>query len=244
MAKHKDAAARIEKTLVEELLRGQHAEGSKLPTVRELAERFGVNASTVQRALARLETTGLVVARQGSGIRVEDPYKVGEVSLAPQLLEVQVDNPPQAARFLGEILLVRRGIVVQLVLKHRDEIIARGAELATVAAGSTIAGDPYARLEADMAFARKLLEVAGDNRAAIWLLNTVHRVLEHVPHLAGAYYGAPEEFQKLNFEMLHTIVTTTDPAQLGHETTRILTEMDAGIVRRFEQALIDAQARA
>jgi DNA-binding GntR family transcriptional regulator len=41
--------------------------GERLPSVRDLAERFAVSATTVTRALAVLRDEGLLVSRQGYG---------------------------------------------------------------------------------------------------------------------------------------------------------------------------------
>ncbi len=46
---------------------GQWLPGSKLPGVRELAAQAGVNPNTMQRALAELESGGLVKAQRTSG---------------------------------------------------------------------------------------------------------------------------------------------------------------------------------
>jgi DNA-binding GntR family transcriptional regulator len=43
------------------------ASGTRLPSVRELASRFGVSSTSVTRALATLKAEGLVVSRQGLG---------------------------------------------------------------------------------------------------------------------------------------------------------------------------------
>lgn len=46
---------------------GELLPGAKLPAERELARRLGINRSTVQRALAELESSGLLARRVGSG---------------------------------------------------------------------------------------------------------------------------------------------------------------------------------
>jgi GntR family transcriptional repressor for pyruvate dehydrogenase complex len=50
---------------------GEFAQGTKLPTEIELAERFAVSRTVVREALARLRDDGIVVSRQGAGTFVE-----------------------------------------------------------------------------------------------------------------------------------------------------------------------------
>lgn len=45
----------------------QYKSGDKIPSVRELAAEAGVNPNTMQKALAELERSGLVMAQRTSG---------------------------------------------------------------------------------------------------------------------------------------------------------------------------------
>jgi GntR family transcriptional repressor for pyruvate dehydrogenase complex len=60
----------LEARLSAEILDGTLPTGSRLPPERELADRHGVNRTTLRGALARLERSGLIETRQGSGSRV------------------------------------------------------------------------------------------------------------------------------------------------------------------------------
>src|SRR5689334_16003765 len=73
-------AAGIERQLALEILRGQRAPGSQLPPVRVLAQTHGVTAPTIQRVVDRLEAGGLVSARRGSGVTVNDPERTTDLS--------------------------------------------------------------------------------------------------------------------------------------------------------------------
>lgn len=57
--------------LIEELERriinGTYLPGGKLPPVRELAADAGVNPNTMQRALAQMESSGLIYTQRTSG---------------------------------------------------------------------------------------------------------------------------------------------------------------------------------
>jgi DNA-binding transcriptional regulator YhcF (GntR family) len=52
---------------------GRIAPGDRLPSVRELAERAGVNVNTVRSVYGRLESDGFLVARHGLGTFAADP---------------------------------------------------------------------------------------------------------------------------------------------------------------------------
>jgi GntR family transcriptional regulator len=58
---------RVQKALAEEIGRGSIPPGSRLPPERALAEHFGVSRVTLRRALAELETTGVVSRLAGQG---------------------------------------------------------------------------------------------------------------------------------------------------------------------------------
>lgn len=56
------------------IVTGVYAPGSRLSSVRDLAEEAGVNPNTMQRALSALEESGLVHAQRTSGRFItEDP---------------------------------------------------------------------------------------------------------------------------------------------------------------------------
>jgi DNA-binding LacI/PurR family transcriptional regulator len=58
---------RIYQKLRETLANGTYIEGNKLPSENELVESFGASRPTVRRALAQLESEGLIQRRMGSG---------------------------------------------------------------------------------------------------------------------------------------------------------------------------------
>jgi DNA-binding transcriptional regulator YhcF (GntR family) len=62
---------------------GQASAGERLPSVRELADRCGVNVNTVRSVYRRLEDEGLVASRQGAGTYVTD-----DAPVSPELREL------------------------------------------------------------------------------------------------------------------------------------------------------------
>lgn len=49
------------------IVSGELAAGAKVASVRELAEEFGVNPNTMQRALAELEREGILISERTTG---------------------------------------------------------------------------------------------------------------------------------------------------------------------------------
>ena len=58
------------------IVTGVYQPGSKFPTVRELAAEAGVNPNTMQRALAQLESIGLVNTNRTAGRTVTEDVEV------------------------------------------------------------------------------------------------------------------------------------------------------------------------
>ena len=62
----------IHATLRNEISAGQYRTGDRLPTEKDLSERFGVNRHTVRRALAEMTAEGTIYVRRGSGAYVAE----------------------------------------------------------------------------------------------------------------------------------------------------------------------------
>lgn len=54
------------------IVEGRYKPGDKLPTVKELAEEFGVNINTAVKGMHDLKTLGILEAKQGRGYTVRD----------------------------------------------------------------------------------------------------------------------------------------------------------------------------
>ncbi len=58
--------------ITEKIVIGEYPINSKLPSVRQLAKEAGVNPNTMQKALSKLEDTGLVASNRTTGRYVCD----------------------------------------------------------------------------------------------------------------------------------------------------------------------------
>lgn len=232
------AAKRVERALASAVLRGEYPAGSRLPTMRELAARFGVNLGTVQRAAASLERTGLVSARQGSGIRVNDLHTSADLSLVPAWIEALADQPERATALLGEFLEVRRVLAAHLLVKHRRAFADHRALLdAAVArlAGAARAGTAEFR-EADLAVARGLVEHTGHTVIAL-VLNAAGELLDELPALGEAMYAEPRRNVRTTRVVLAALVSRRSDAHVRAEVEDALAALDAATVARFSEYL-------
>src|SRR3546814_17048241 len=94
--------------LREAILSGEYKIGDKLPSSAQLTVEYGVSRTVVREAVAALQADGLVEPRQGSGIFVVEPSKVGnqpfpdlaykKISTVLELLELRDAVELEAAR--------------------------------------------------------------------------------------------------------------------------------------------------
>lgn len=84
-------ADRIFRDLRDQILRGELVRGVRLPSEKDLAERYGVSGPTVREAIRGLTITGLVDVRHGSGAYVSadgDALVAMSLGAAMQLKDV------------------------------------------------------------------------------------------------------------------------------------------------------------
>ncbi len=119
--------------LQEKLDSGDWQSGARLPTERELAQRYGVGRNTVRRVLGNLESRGLIVRHVGRGTFVADNLTAD----ARTGVDVSVVNPEEMmeARLLIEPLLARL-VVARASIAELDAIrtlVMRGGEARSMA---------------------------------------------------------------------------------------------------------------
>ncbi len=231
------SAEQIARLLTVRILRGEFAPGSRLPPVRSLAKTFAVNQATIQRAVARIEATGLVNAHRGSGLNVNDPTLVGGLSLVPAWLEAFSDDPRRAGQVLGDFLQVRRVLAARLLGLHREQIQSKVKDLLVLVGSFTPTGrDIHAVQRMDFAFARALMKETGST-AAHMVLNTAEHILHTVPHVAEAMYAQPAR----TMGAMRALVVGFAEADSDEAATRLvedaLAEADGRTVRSYRARL-------
>ncbi len=94
---------RVHESLRRDILEGDLAIGSPLPSERVLAEQFGVNRHAIREALKRLEQAGLIQITHGGPTRVLDWRDTGGLQVLLDLLGETFDPPPEIARSVIEM---------------------------------------------------------------------------------------------------------------------------------------------
>lgn len=91
--------------LRDDILRGRYRSGERLPSERDLAERFGVHRSAIREALKRLEQLGLADIRPG-GARAA-PVDEASLDVVEHLLGL--DDPPDP-QIVDQVLETMSGL--------------------------------------------------------------------------------------------------------------------------------------
>jgi GntR family transcriptional repressor for pyruvate dehydrogenase complex len=159
----------LEARLSEEVLDGTFATGSLLPPERELADRYGVNRTTLRQALGRLERSGLIETRQGSGSRVRALDEDAGAEVLPLITAGRkrewLDEVFEARAYVGALIASRAAT-------HRrpEDVRELRALLERIRTAPSAAEAQRADAELHRALAR-----ATGNRVFMLLVNTMLR---------------------------------------------------------------------
>jgi GntR family transcriptional regulator, transcriptional repressor for pyruvate dehydrogenase complex len=219
-------ADRVFAELLEAILGGRWAAGSRLPGQRALAAELGVTMTALREALKRLEQMGLVEVRHGAGMVVADVRERGTLDvLAPLLLRGGVVD----RAVLGDVLEARTLMLVELAgLAAERRTDAQAARLAELAGGIARASDVAAAQEVDFAWVTELAHAA-DNLVFILILNAIR----------GVYFAHAEQMPvTTGHEHLAALYTAASAAIEAHdvETARNATRMLAQLQRAAVEA--------
>ncbi len=159
-------AADIAGALRRQITSAQFARDDRLPPERSLAEQFGVARGTVREALKRLEETGFVERRPGSGTYVTYSERDETRSIAETTRPLELID----ARFSVEPHMVR------LAVLHATEfdLAKTEAHLQAMEAGS----DAIAFADADDRFHLALARCT-QNALIVWMMEKMHEVRSH-----------------------------------------------------------------
>lgn len=101
---------------------GELAEGTRLPSIREMAAQLEINARTVSRAYEVLDKEGLVVLQQGRGVFVTSPQATVPTKQRRPLLMEQIRRLLAEATRMG----ASREEVLQIMQNAMKEMWGEG----------------------------------------------------------------------------------------------------------------------
>lgn len=238
---------RIAEQLIHAILRGEYPAGSRLPTVRALAIREAVTVPTAQRVLAHLEALQLVTPRQGSGTRVNDIDRCGDLSLFPYWLGAFARQPARAADLLGQFLELRRDLIASLFRRVEPPMVTEALAPASGAverlqqlAQSTSADRTEELMHADLELMRALLDALGGKLVHRAVLGTMARLLERTPLVARAMYARPRDNLAAFGAVIDAVARCSAERELATLIERELERLDRATVRRYRQLLARA----
>jgi DNA-binding FadR family transcriptional regulator len=95
-------SAAIAAELRDDILRGQYRSGERLPSERDLAERYGVHRGAIREAMKRLEQLG--IARTGPGGARVAPIHEASLDVVQHLIDLQDPPDPNVVDQVIEVL--------------------------------------------------------------------------------------------------------------------------------------------
>lgn len=189
---------------------GEYQPGDLMPSVRQVAEEFGMNRATAQLTLGRLESYGFVEARRGKGFTIRDVREAGGVDVYRQLFRFSIPMPGIAIEMFRDIVDVERNLVLEALLTYTggeqriDSVELKNAidELEAIARQS----DPDFRqlLALEVALVRRLLTVLGlpMQRA---ILNSIGEMVLEVPEAVESYFAGAADLHVLVWRALAAV---------------------------------------
>ncbi|MCA1669960.1 MAG: FadR family transcriptional regulator [Thermomicrobia bacterium] len=185
-ARQARAHERIAEEIGAQIRDGRLVRGQKLPTEREMSERFGVGRGVVREAVRMLDAMGLVESRQGSGIYVRN-NPIPSISRA---LTLSVTPEEQSVTSLFEFRTVLEVAAVErAALRRTEEQLAaiEDAAIATVDAAPDFTGDVWHL--ADQEFHRAISDASGNPYISV-AIDAVRQMQRDVTRLVQEMRGS------------------------------------------------------
>jgi GntR family transcriptional repressor for pyruvate dehydrogenase complex len=110
---------RIASQLRDEILSGRYRAGDRLPSERELAERFAANRGAVREALKQLEQLGIAQIRRG-GARAA-PIETASLDVVRHLMELDGAPDPQLLDQIFEVFGGLFSLAARLAAERADD---------------------------------------------------------------------------------------------------------------------------
>jgi GntR family transcriptional regulator, transcriptional repressor for pyruvate dehydrogenase complex len=234
-------------TIALRIVSGGYPVGSLLPSVRGLAAELGINPSTVQVVLARLQALGFVETRVGLGLIVRDHHLYGGIETCRYIFRFAQRLPEQATEMFADVLAARLTVVRQAVTaivadprRYDPAPVRRSVEQLALLAVAT--PDDAAALARAEIHALRLLIAATENRVDLAVFNSISEILLGVPVVLQALYTDTP----LHVLVWNAFLTAWESGSLDPAALEVLASgigvRDRTVVERFRTSLSPSTA--
>ena len=249
--KPRSDASAVERTadaIAYNVVAGRYRAGERLPSVRDLARVYRINASTVQVVLARLQTSGFVSGHPRLGFVVRDIEQLGGIGTWRYVFRFAQQLPERAVRTCEELLEMRRVLMAEAIQKIADHPrrydsgpVRRAVERLEMVVSST-PGDTLEIARAEFAATRILMLAVGQSVVTA-VLNSIAEIYLEVPVLLDAMYAQPKRHIAQWQALLAAWERNELPEQAGVEVRRVLRRYDATVLERLRETLAARRGR-
>ena len=213
---------RVAEQLTEAIVSRKIPPGERLPSERELGEKFKVSRTVIREAVRSLAARGLVRVTSGRGVEVSE-VNSGNVAASMRLMVRGHEGLDY-----GKVHEVRVAVEIQTAglaaQRARPEDLQRLRELCDEHQRSIKSGDMAAASELDFQFHRELTR-ASDNELLLAMLDSIADVLREVRNQSVAQPHVAEEGLRAHRRILKC-VSAGDPAAARAAMTRHLAEAE------------------
>ena len=178
---------------------GEYKQGDRLPSIMEMARRFGVGHPTIREALKILETMGIVEVRHGSGVFVARSDEV--LVLASPDFSGTVTKK-LLVDLIGTRMPLEMQSVADAVRNATSQHIREMHRLLTVAGNNLVNDDVLS--EANMAFHREIA-VASGNTVLAQLLDVLQELFTAEQRLILGIFGSRERDHREHIGILEAL---------------------------------------
>ncbi|HEY6003738.1 MAG TPA: FCD domain-containing protein [Anaeromyxobacter sp.] len=187
---------------------GEVRAGERLPSEKQMSERFGVSRTVVREAVSRLKSEGLVESHQGKGAFVR--------AASPDVPFRIARRGADTVRSVLQIVELRTGLEAEaaaLAAARRTEAEMKGIRRALRSLEGCADGGSEAGVEADQAFHRAIARATGNpHYVALW--DFIGRFLTSAMRVTRAYEARHAELVeqvKREHEALAKAIAERDP---------------------------------
>ncbi len=175
--------------------------GDRLPTERELSQRFSVSRTVIREAIRILEARRFVTTQGGSGTFVKDL----EAKDVVQSLGIYISIKGKSVSYV-QLMELRRIMEVQIAALAAERASKQAIQELSclVKEMETATKDPAAFAKGDLDFHVALARATG-NELLVMLLDPLMDVLYEARRVASELPGVPEEALRLHRNILRKV---------------------------------------